>query len=155
MSVDGDGTWRNDSGGELSYLAGHIGVDMTRTPATKTLLVRRLALEVGESADVKVVHIMVPGLRLERRRQRYTRVSECCYRGEGPDSTVSHHGDEPVPSAVHEFEVDEDGLVVDWPGHFRRAWTFDRHDAVRRAEKIYDRRQQERGLARDDENGAS
>lgn len=139
LTVDEAGTWRNDSGGELGHLAGCLGVDMTRTPVTKTLLLRRLGLVVGESAEVDVAHVMVPELRLQRRRQRYTRIGNRRYCCEGPDSTVSHHDDRPVEDVVHEFEVDADGLVLDWPGVVRRVWTFDREAAAQTAEEIIER----------------
>jgi len=152
LSVDEDGTWRNDSGVEHSFLAGRVGLDMTGTPITKTLLLRKLDLAVGESAEVDVAHIMVPGLKLERRPQRYTRLGDRDYRVEGPDSTISYNDDRPVEDAVHEFEVDEDGLVLDWPGHFRRVWTFDREAAAREAEQIIVKRHEKEEKA--DPNGS-
>lgn len=120
---------------------------MTRTPVTKTLLLRRLALTIDQSAEVDVAHVMVPELRLQRRRQRYTRIGERQYRCEGPDSTASHHDDRPIEDVVHEFEVDADGLLLDWPGVVRSVWTFDREAEAQRAEEIAERVHRKRRLA--------
>ncbi len=81
-------------------LAGCIDVDLGITPSTNTLPIRRLNLQVGESADVTAAWVRFPELTVEPLAQRYTRLDERRYRYE---STTGFSA---------ELEVDELGLVV-------------------------------------------
>lgn len=112
LSIDENGTWRDGSGVPLTAFEGCREVDISVTPLTNTLPIRRLDLEVGRSADIAVVYVAVPALALTRVEQRYTRLAERTYRYSGfPDGFVA------------DLEVDEHGLVIDYPGLFRRVWT--------------------------------
>jgi uncharacterized protein len=106
---DGNGTWRNDAGVPLPELTGAIDVDLPVTPFTNTLPIRRLGLPVGASADIVVAYVGFPDLAVTTESQRYTRIDEHKYRFE------SHDGD-----FVRDIDVDEHGLVVTYPGLFRR-----------------------------------
>lgn len=106
---DGSGMWRNDSGVPLPELAGAIDVDIPVTPFTNTLPIRRLGLTVGASADIIVAYVGFPDLAVTAEPQRYTRLDERRYRFE------SLAGD-----FVRDIDVDEHGLVVTYPGLFRR-----------------------------------
>jgi len=81
-------------------------VDLGFTPATNTLPIRRLALDVGEEADVAVVWLRWPELRVERLEQRYARLAKDRYRYSSGDFSA-------------ELVVDEQGLVVDYEGLWR------------------------------------
>jgi uncharacterized protein len=54
-------------------------VDLSFTPATNLLPIRRLRLGVGASAEVRAAWLLVPELSLEPLDQSYTRASETCY----------------------------------------------------------------------------
>jgi hypothetical protein len=110
LRTDGDGHWTDGAGGEISGLAGCLDVDISATPFTNTLPVRRLALGVGESAELRVAYVKVPELEVRAVDQRYTRVEDRTYRYEGlfRDFTA-------------DLPVDEDGLVVDYRDTWRRA----------------------------------
>jgi len=113
---DGEGRWSTASGDPIDELTGCIDVDIRATPFTNTLPIRRLALQPGESRDLRMAFIDVPGLDLSAVDQRYTCLE------------ASLHG------GVYRFEsggfsadlsVDRDGLVVDYPGGWRRAELLD------------------------------
>ena len=99
----GDGGWL--AGDQLiESVAGCVDVDLGITPATNTLPIRRLNLAVGESADVVATWVRFPSLVIQPLSQRYTRLSEHCYRYESDTGF----------SCV--LDVDDDGLVTSYPG---------------------------------------
>lgn len=102
-----DGHWL--VGGERrDDLGGAREIDISATPLTNTLPIRRLRLAIGDSADVDTAWISVPRLTVIRDPQRYTRVGEREYLFESRDSDFR---------AI--LTVDEDGVVLDYPGLFR------------------------------------
>jgi hypothetical protein len=107
---DGAGHWRDGSGAPLPELEGAIDVDLPLTPFTNTLPIRRLDLGAGRSAEIRVVYICLPEFTVTTDPQRYTCLEPGRrYRYESLDSDF-----------VREIEVDEHGLVVTYPGLFRR-----------------------------------
>jgi hypothetical protein len=106
---DGAGNWQ-DGARRLPELNGAIDVDITATPFTNTLPIRRLGLEAGQSAEIVVAYIDVPSLTVTADRQRYT-----CLEPMRRYGFESQDGD-----FVREIEVDEHGLVVFYPGLFKR-----------------------------------
>ena len=56
------GTWRDAGGAVLPELQGCADVDISVTPFTNTLPIRRLQLAEGESAEIRVAYVHVPGL---------------------------------------------------------------------------------------------
>lgn len=115
LRADGEGGWRNAADGRsLPDLQGCVDIDIRVTPATNTLPIRRLGLAVGDSREIAVAYVPLPagadGLGPRRVMQRYTRLEGTGrYRYEGLDSGFSA-----------EIEVDVTGLVLDYPGVFRR-----------------------------------
>jgi hypothetical protein len=112
---DGFGHWSNESGNLLPKLAGCLDVDIAATPFTNTLPIRRLRLASGESAEIKVVYFTIPDMQVSVDPQRYTCLETSSaggkYKFESVDSGFS---------VV--ITVDEDGLVKDYPGLFKRIW---------------------------------
>lgn len=110
LSGDGTGRWSDGSGAFLSDLAGALDVDITATPFTNTLPVRRLSLRAGESETILVVYVRIPELAVITARQRYTCLEPGRrYRFESMDSDFTR-----------EIEVDGNGLVLTYPGLFQR-----------------------------------
>jgi uncharacterized protein len=113
LKSDLSGAWSKVGTAEdkpLPALDGAIDVDITATPFTNTLPIRRLGLEAGQSAEIVVAYIDVPSLAVTADPQRYTCLEPMRrYRFE------SEGGD-----FVREIEVDEHGLVVLYPGLFKR-----------------------------------
>jgi hypothetical protein len=113
---DGQGHWSTSEGAALPLLDGCIDVDLSATPFTNTLPIRRLAWQHGRSVELQMVYVEIPALRVSVYPQRYT-----CLEG-------------PIPAGRFRFEslridftadisVDADGLVVDYPRLFRRVWS--------------------------------
>ena len=108
LVADGAGRWRWEGGGAgLAEVEGALDVDLTVTPATNTLPIRRLAgLSVGEAADLRMAWVQFPGLEVIPSPQRYERLAADRWRFSTGDFTA-------------ELLVDPDGLVLDYGGLFR------------------------------------
>lgn len=93
------GWWRNDQ--RAPEFDDIMDIDLSVTPSTNTLPIRRLALDVRASAGTDALWVRFPTLTLERLRQRYTRLDEHHY------SYESGNG-----SFRADLEVDDEGVVV-------------------------------------------
>ena len=111
LRSDGNGHWTNSDGSALSHLDGCTDVDITTTPFTNTLPIRRLGLKPGQAETIHVAWIDVEALSVVPKEQRYTGVSAGVVRFEAVDSGFRR-----------ELDVDEDGLVRTYPGLFTRVW---------------------------------
>jgi uncharacterized protein len=107
---DGLGCWRNADGAEIAPLAGCLDVDIAATPFTNTLPIRRLALSIGATETIHIAYVSLPDLAVETVQQRYTRLAERRFLYEGLST-----------SFAAELDVDEHGIVGDYPGVFRLA----------------------------------
>jgi hypothetical protein len=114
LVADGAGRWRWEGGPELAEVTGALDVDLTVTPATNTLPIRRLAaLDVGQAADLCMAWVQFPELSVIPSAQRYERLADDRWRFSTGDFTA-------------ELLVDPDGLVLDYGGQFRSlAYRFD------------------------------
>jgi uncharacterized protein len=110
LATDGHARWGEMNGAHREELDGARDISLSCTPFTATLPIRRLPMQVGDSADLAVVDIDVETLEVRRRMHRYTRLTESRW-------SVHHDDDNLIPT----FEVDEYGVVVDMPDLFRRA----------------------------------
>jgi hypothetical protein len=100
-----DGAWT--LGGEArADLAGCLDVDLSFTPATNTLPIRRLGLGVGDAADIDAAWVRWPELDVVRARQRYERLAEDRYRFTQEDFSA-------------EIAVDSEGLVLEYADIWR------------------------------------
>jgi hypothetical protein len=109
LATDGTARWGEMNGAHREELDGCYDVDLSATPFTNTLPIRRLPLQVGDSAELNVVYIDVDTLEVRPARQRYTRVGTHRWAYEGVDTGFAQT-----------FDVDEHGLVLDYPTLFRR-----------------------------------
>ncbi|MDP9366557.1 MAG: putative glycolipid-binding domain-containing protein [Chloroflexota bacterium] len=120
LHADGEGRWTTGDGRPLPELDGCIDVDLSATPFTNTLPIRRLGVRPGGSAQIVVAWIAAPDLSVEVARQRYTRLDA---RPDGGRYRFEALPNDRLPDGfVAELAVDGDGLVVDYPGLFRRVW---------------------------------
>jgi uncharacterized protein len=116
LLADGEGYWKRGGGEAVPELDGCIDVDISATPFTNTLPIRRLRLEPGESEGLTVTYIRVPELLVGPERQRYR-----CLEAQADGGLYRF---EALPSGfTAELPVDAEGLVIDYPGLFRRAWS--------------------------------
>lgn len=120
ITADGKGNWFDASGKPMPKLNGALDIDLSATPFTNTIPIRRLKLRAGQSADIVTVYILVhaeagtaarpTGLTLSTDAQRYTcLVPRKRYRYESIDSDFTR-----------DIELDRHALVVTYPGLFRR-----------------------------------
>jgi hypothetical protein len=72
------GRWHLN-GAEQPSVIGCIDVDLGFTPATNLLQLRRIALDIGQAADVPVAWLAFPESTLERLEQRYRRRDQDTY----------------------------------------------------------------------------
>lgn len=103
LAVDDQRRWWRD-GAEVTAVAGCIDADISLTPSTNLLPIRRLKLGEGAAADVTAAWIRLPEMQIEPLPQRYTRARTHVYHYEssGGDFTT-------------DIEVDDAGLVVSYP----------------------------------------
>jgi uncharacterized protein len=101
--VDSDQRWRLN-GIEQPIVAGCLDVDLSFTPATNFLAIRRLGLAIGQAADVTAAWLRFPELTLEPLAQRYARQGERHYRYESDGGNF-----------VADLAVDEMGFVTQYP----------------------------------------
>jgi uncharacterized protein len=97
--------WWTAEGIEIPQLHWLIDVDLGVTPATNTLPIRRLGLDVGQHADVTAAWLRFPALTIEPLPQTYERLAPNLYR------YTSNGG---LFSAL--LETDEFGMVVHYEG---------------------------------------
>lgn len=95
--------------GEVVAPASCLDIDLWPSPLTTTLTLRRLGLQVGERREIPVLYIEAPDLEIRRDLQIYTRIENDCFYFESP----ANH----FRSVI---TVDEDLLVTDYPGLFKR-----------------------------------
>ena len=107
LATNGSARWGEMNGAHRVELDGCYDVALPCTPLTHSLPIRRLPLHVGDSAELPVVAIDVETLDVRAVTYRYMRLDT--------NRWAFSHGDHAV-----EFDVDRHGLLVDYPGRFRR-----------------------------------
>jgi hypothetical protein len=104
------GRWIDDRNEPLPQFDGCIDIDISATPLTNTLPIRRLSWRAGQSRDLNMLYIPFDTLEPRRDRQRYTCLA--------PGRLFRYEG--LIDGFTAEITIDEDGLVVDYPGLFRQ-----------------------------------
>lgn len=107
LSVESRGVWRS-SGQELRDVRGCDDVDLALTPATNTLPIRRLNLQIGSSESINAAWVKFPELTVQPLSQKYTRLSKDTYRYESNTGFSAR------------ITVDDFGLVTTYPGGWER-----------------------------------
>ena len=104
---DGQGRWWDADGVPVPDLDDCVDVDISTTPLTNTLPVRRLRLRPGESAEIRVAYVDVPSLAVRPVMQSYRRIDERSYQYASGSFTA-------------DVVFDEDDLVTDYVGLWHR-----------------------------------
>lgn len=105
---DGKGNWLSN-GKKADQFNGCIDVDIPLTPFTNTLPINRLRLGRNQAQEIQVIYCDLLKQQIKPVRQKYTRLS----------NTEYHY--ENVPNDFEAtIQVDESGLVVDYPSLFER-----------------------------------
>ena len=113
LRSDGEGNWKMPDGRVVPELQGCIDADISVTPFTNTLPIQRLSLAPEESAELFVAYVESTELQAWPEPQRYT----CLEKSErgGLYRFLSLDG-----GFTADLPVDANGLVLDYPGLFRR-----------------------------------
>ncbi len=112
LARDDNGRWRVD-GGERADLDGCADIDIMTTPFTNTLPIRRLALPPDSATVIRVAYIRVPELSVAAFDQEYTRLDPAM-----PPRRFRYRS--LASGFTAELAVDADGVVIDYPGVWRR-----------------------------------
>jgi hypothetical protein len=104
LSVGAGGRWWV-GGVECPGVVGCVDLDLSFSPATNLLPIRRLGLAVGEEAEVRAAWLRIPGLTLEPLDQRYRRLDVTTYRYESDGGRFAA-----------DLRVGAAGFVVRYPG---------------------------------------
>jgi hypothetical protein len=111
LSSDREGNWVDGFDQPLTELQGCIDIDFSATPFTNTLPIRRNHAWVnGEPKRFDMAWVPADTLEPFRDGQIYTPLGDGKWRYQAADGSFEA-----------EITVDEDGLVLDYPGLFRRA----------------------------------
>lgn len=108
---DKQGNWLDANGKSLTDLNGCIDIDISLTPFTNTLPIKRLRLAEGKSEEIKVAYFNLPKPEFKPVRQRYTNLGNNFYKYENLESGFT---------AV--IETDNDGIVINYPGIWHRVY---------------------------------
>jgi len=105
---DGRGNWVTN-GKPADQFTSCIDIDIPLTPFTNSLPINRLKLRQGEGQEIQVIYLDLLQNEVKPVRQKYTRLSKSEYQYQN------------VPNEFEaRIEVDELGLVVDYPELFVR-----------------------------------
>ena len=96
------GAWRMN-GREIPGVGGCDDLDLSFTPATNLLAIRRLRLEVGEEGEARAAWLLFPDMDLRPLVQRFRRIDPARY---------GYHSDNGFDT---ELEVDGLGFVLEYP----------------------------------------
>ncbi len=107
INTDPDQRWWLN-GVEQSAIQGCTDVDLNFSPSTNLLPIRRLNLEIGETANVKAAWLRFSSFELELLPQQYHRLDETTYRYESAGGQF-----------VADLKVNKSGFVVEYPGIWR------------------------------------
>ena len=129
LRADGKGHWTNASDEPFPSLNGCIDADISATPFTNTIAIRRLNLAVGEAAEITVAYIKVPEMQVRPIKQRYT-----CLAQDSDSGQYRYEG--LLSNFTAELDVDRDGLVVHYPELFRRVWTNEESATEQRGQNL-------------------
>jgi uncharacterized protein len=110
LHTDGQGHWRHSDGRTIDELDGCIDIDIWPTPFTNSFPVRRAPMAIGARSEFRMAWISAPELTVQPKAQAYTRLAERLYRFDSLDGS----------GFTADLPVDEDGIVLDYPGLFRR-----------------------------------
>jgi len=112
LTSDAAGHWAVD-GSVRPDLDGCTDIDISQTPLTNTLPIRRLPWLPGQQRDLAVVYVRLPELTAEPVAQRYTLLSRDAISG---DAVYRYESG----TFCADLPADADGFVVDYPGLWRR-----------------------------------
>ena len=109
LHADGAGNWTDADGTPLPALQGCTDVDLSGSPFTNTLPIRRLGDALHDRQEIRVAYVDLPKLDVQPVAQAYTRVA--------PDRVRFESLSRPFAA---DLDVDGDGVVLRYEGLFTR-----------------------------------
>jgi hypothetical protein len=111
LRSNGEGEWTDGEGWPIAHLDGCIDIDLAGSPFTNTLPIRRAEIPAGgDPVEFGMVYVPFDSLRPVVDGQIYRCLeADRLYRYEAADRSFGA-----------QLTVDEDGLVIDYPGLFER-----------------------------------
>lgn len=103
-----NGQWFDVDGWHLEAYDGVEYVDLTITPSTNTLPIKRLAFEGREPQKIDVLYIDLPSFQTRRVEQYYTKLGKHTYR----------YQDGERPDFIADIVLDDDDFVAIYPNLF-------------------------------------
>ena len=116
LRTDGQGQWQDGAGFALDDLDGCMDIDIWPTPFTNSFPIRREQLDVGERREFRMAWVSAPDLTFHLQPQAYTRLEKNLYLFENLEGS----------GFTAELPVDEEGIVLDYPGLFLRVKSGDK-----------------------------
>ncbi|MCV9939389.1 putative glycolipid-binding domain-containing protein [Boseaceae bacterium BT-24-1] len=104
-----DGAWHDNERGHLPAFDACVDIDLSATPFTNTLPIRRCAWQPGQQRRIAMLFVPFDSFEPFVTEQIYTCLTPRLFRFETVDG-----------SFTAELPVDEDGLVMDYPSLFQR-----------------------------------
>lgn len=111
LTTDGSGHWFDANYSPLPHLDGCIDIDITATPFTNTLPIRRLEWQTGQRRILNMVYFYIPELTFKSDEQEYTCLQQ---------TTTGSVFQFAQPDFTARLTFDSNGLVTDYPDLFRR-----------------------------------
>ncbi|QJB31284.1 putative glycolipid-binding domain-containing protein [Chitinophaga oryzae] len=111
LTSDLNGHWFDKDGNHIEAFDDCTDIDISLTPFTNTLPIRRLTFEQGERKLLQMLYIKLPEFELQKLSQYYTKMEDRLYLYENGDSGFRA-----------ELPIDENGIVKDYPGLFTRIY---------------------------------
>lgn len=115
LSLEPSGYWYDGNGILLPNLSECSEIDFQLSVFTNTLPLRRLQLNLGETANLKVAYLRAPELKVTPLLQRYT-----CLTKEPWGARYLYENLE--SGFTTELSVDADSFIVSYPPRFQRIW---------------------------------
>ena len=117
LSRDGD-KWYDLNNVHLQSLDGCTDIDLSLTPLTNTIPIKRLNLKTGESKIIDAAYLDLMNHEITHVQQKYSRISPQTFRYENISSPFTA-----------DLIVDKDGLVIDYPKIWKRIYPG-HHDTI-------------------------
>jgi len=109
LNADGRGHWTDGEHRRLPQLDGCLDIDLSGSPLTNTLPIRRAGLVPGTPQRLRMAWIPLDLLKPRPEEQVYTKLDERRFLYESGDGTFRA-----------ELETDDAGLIVRYPGLFEQ-----------------------------------
>ena len=109
LAAEGSGLWTMN-GSPAPHFDGCIDIDLSASPFTNSLPIRRARFDIGVPQRFRMVWIPLDTLDPLIDEQIYTKLGPGRFRYQSGDGTFTA-----------DLSVDDDGLIIDYPALFRRA----------------------------------